>query len=153
MEKSLENSEKKKKAKQPNRPSSAQPGRAPTRPRRLTGGRHLLAAVSASRASPLPLSAQWGQLVGASCPPRTPLFPLCLAGTFYQTPSRCPACPFSLSALWAFPVNSALPTPAVDQRACTRARHQDPQPHRSAHAPAPFEPPPVPALTPPPHFT
>jgi hypothetical protein len=66
-----------------------------------------------------------------------------------------PPHPFSLSlsAPWAFPVSSALLAPAVDQRARTRARRRDPRPRRSAHTPAPFEPPPMPALTPPPHFT
>jgi hypothetical protein len=102
MEKQLENLEKKKKAKQPSQAA---------RPRSLTGGRHLPAAVSAPRAFPLPLSAQWGQLVGDSCfPPHMPLFPLCLAGPFCQTPSRCPARPFSLS-LRRGPSLSAPPSP------------------------------------------
>jgi hypothetical protein len=65
---------------------------------------------------PLPLSVQWGQLVGASCfPLRAPLFPLCLGGPFCQALSRCPSRPFSLSLCvsWAFPISSALPAPAV----------------------------------------
>jgi hypothetical protein len=155
MEKQLENPEKKKKAKQPSRPNSAQPGRAPASPRRLTGGHHLSAAVSAPARSPLSLSAEWGQLVGASCfPLLAPLFPLCLAGPFCQALSRCPARPFSLSALWASPVSSTVPTPAVDQRARTRSRRRDPRPRRPPTRPSSFlSPPLVPALTPPPHFT
>jgi hypothetical protein len=87
--------------------------------------------------------------VGPTCrrqllPPRAPLFPLCPTGPFYQTPSRCPVCPFSLSTPWASPVSSALPAPAVDQRARTRARRRDPRPRHSAHAPAPFDPRPCP---------
>jgi hypothetical protein len=45
MEKKLENPEKKKRIKQPSRPKSAQPGHTPVRPRRLTGGPRLSAAV------------------------------------------------------------------------------------------------------------
>jgi hypothetical protein len=50
----------------------------------------------------------------------------------------------SLSAPWAFPISSALPAPAADQRAHTRARRRDPRPCRSAHAPTLFEPRPCP---------
>jgi hypothetical protein len=45
MEKQIEIPGKMKKPKQPSRPSSAQPGRVPACPRRLTGGFHLSAAV------------------------------------------------------------------------------------------------------------
>jgi hypothetical protein len=38
--------------------------------------------------------------------------------------SRCPTRPFSLSASWASPVSSALLSPAVDERARTRARRR-----------------------------
>jgi hypothetical protein len=55
MEKQLENLEKKKKAKQPSLPSSAQPGRASTCPRCLTGGIHLLVTTS-SPVRPLSLA-------------------------------------------------------------------------------------------------
>jgi hypothetical protein len=50
----------------------------------------------------------------------------------------------SLSASWAFPVSSAIPAPAVDQRARTRSHRRDPRPRRFAHALAPFEPRPCP---------
>jgi hypothetical protein len=45
MEKELENLEKKKRKKQPKPAQMAQPGRAPARPRRLTGGSRLSAAI------------------------------------------------------------------------------------------------------------
>jgi hypothetical protein len=68
MEKQLENPEKKKKAKQPSRPSEA------ARPRHLIGGCHLSAAVSAATLPPPSLCP-----VGPTCrrklysPPRAPL--------------------------------------------------------------------------------
>jgi hypothetical protein len=152
METQLENLEKKKKAKQPSRPSSAQPGRMPARPCRLTGGRHLFAAGSASHVSPS-LSLPSG--ANLSAPVASPLLPSSLSASWARSARRravAPRAP-SLSAPWAFPVSSALPASAMDQRARTHAHRRDPRPRRSAHAPAPFEPPPVPALTPPPHFT
>jgi hypothetical protein len=72
MEMQLENLEKKKKAKQPNRPSSAQPGCVPARPCRLTGGRHLFAMVSAPHVSPslsLPSGANLSAPVASPCSP------------------------------------------------------------------------------------
>jgi hypothetical protein len=106
MEKQLENPEKKKKAKQLSRPSSAQPGRAPALPDRWAP---LVSSGFCSVHFPLPLSAQWGQLVGASCFPPALVFPLYLAGPFCQTLSRCPAHP-SLS-LCRGPSLSAPPSP------------------------------------------
>jgi hypothetical protein len=64
MEKEFENPEKKKRIKQPSRPKSTQPGRAPAPPDRWTppvSGRSPL-----PRALPLSLSARWGRPVGAS---------------------------------------------------------------------------------------
>jgi hypothetical protein len=62
--------------------------------------------------------------------PSAPLLPLCLAGPFCQALSRCPMRPLSpsLSVSWAFPVSSALPSPAVDQRVRTRARRRNSRP-------------------------
>jgi hypothetical protein len=151
MEKQLENPEKKKKAKQPSRPSSAQRARAPAPPDRwappVSGG-FCPACFPPPSLCP----------VGPTCrrqlfsPPRAPL-PSPSRGAALPDAEPLPRAPFSLSAPWAFPVNSAVPAPAVDQRARTRVSRRDPRPRRSAHAPAPFEPPPVPPLTPLPHFT
>jgi hypothetical protein len=75
-----------------------------------------------------------------------PLFPLCLVGPLCEAPSRYPRAPvlslsLSLSAPWACAISSALPTPAVDQRARTCARRRNPRPRRPPHAPPPlFEP-------------
>jgi hypothetical protein len=111
MEKQLENLEKKKKAKQPSRPSSAQPGRVPARPRRLTGGIHLSASTSSpappSLSRPLPSGARLSVPVS---PARTPLSSLCLAGPACQSPSHCPTRPFSLS-LCRGPSLSVPPSP------------------------------------------
>jgi hypothetical protein len=78
MEKQLENLGKKKKAKQP---SSAQPGRAPARPRRLTSGIHLSAATPSPALSSL----------SRSLP----------SGAKLSVPVSSLALPSSLSALWA----------------------------------------------------
>jgi hypothetical protein len=71
MEKELGNPEKKKRIKQPSRPKSAQPGRAPAPPDRRTppvSGRSPL-----PRALSLSLSARWAQPVGAGfLHPRAP---------------------------------------------------------------------------------
>jgi hypothetical protein len=113
MEKQLENPEKKKKAKQP---SSAQLGparpraRVPARPRRLTGGRHLLAAVSAPTRPPPSLCP-----VGPTCrrqlfsPPRAPLPSLSRRPVLLGA-EPLPACPFFLS-LRRGPPLSAPPSP------------------------------------------
>jgi hypothetical protein len=96
MEKQFENPEKKKKAKQPSRPSSAQPGRAPARPPSDRWEPTVSGGFCPARFPPPSLCLVrptcWHQLL----PPRA-LFPLRLAGPFCQTPSRCPTRPFSLS--------------------------------------------------------
>jgi hypothetical protein len=143
MEKELENSKKKKRRKQPKPAQSAQPGRAPARPHRLTGGPRLSAAVvpracppslarcpvgpacqrqfSLTRALPASLAAQWGQPVGASFLPRTLPLSLCLAGPVRQSSSRCPARPFLLS-LRRGPYLSVPPPPRSPWTgACTLA--------------------------------
>jgi hypothetical protein len=101
MEKELENPEKKKRIKQPSRPKSAQPGHAPARPRRLTGGPRLSAAVL-SRARPPslarcpvgpicrrhfssprapPLSVSRARIASRrAVAPRAPFFSLCIVG-------------------------------------------------------------------------
>jgi hypothetical protein len=67
-----------------------------------------------------------------------------------QSPSRCPAHPFSsLSAPWACPVSSAPSALAVDRRMRTRARRRISRPRRPPTRPAPFlEPRQCPAHTP-----
>jgi hypothetical protein len=130
---------------QPSRPNLAQPGRALARPRRLTGGIHLsTAASSPARSLSLLISLPGGANLSVLVVfPSTPLFPLCLAGPFCQALSRCPTCPLSLSlsAPWAFPISSALPTPTVDQRVCTHARRRNSWPRRPPTRPSSlFEP-------------
>jgi hypothetical protein len=98
MDKELENPEKKKRIKQPSRPKSAQPGRAPVHPRRLTGGPRLSAAVPLSRSRSLSRSLPAG--ANLSVPvffTRALPLSLCLAGSDHQSLSRCPVRPFLLS--------------------------------------------------------
>jgi hypothetical protein len=103
MEKQLENPEKKKKAKQPSHPSSAQPGRAPAPHDRwdpldsgnflsrapslscpLPRGARLSAPVS-SPARPSPLSASRAQFASRrAVAPRAPSLSLCAVGLPYQ---------------------------------------------------------------------
>jgi hypothetical protein len=90
MEKELENSEKKERRKHPSRPTK--PSQA-TRPRRLTGGSRLSAAVL-PRVRPPSLARC---LVGPICRCQFPS----PARSDRQSPSRCPTCPFPLSAPWA----------------------------------------------------
>jgi hypothetical protein len=131
MEKQLGNSGKRKKTKQPSRPSSAQPGRAPVRLHRLTGGRHLSAKVSAPARS-LPPSLY---LVGPGCRcrflrPHAPLPSLPCGPALPGVDPLPRALALSLAAPWASYVSFAFPVPAVDQRTRTRARRQDPRPRR-----------------------
>jgi hypothetical protein len=78
MEKQLENLEKKKKAKQPSRPSSAQPGRAPAPPKR------------------------WDPPVSGNSHSRVPSLSRSLpSGARLSAPVSSPARPSSLSASWA----------------------------------------------------
>jgi hypothetical protein len=132
MEKELENSEKKKRRKQPKPAQSAQAGHAPAHPRRLTGGPRLSAPslprslpsgaslsapVSFTRALSLSLSRGPGPPVVDPLP-RTPLSPL--------------------SAPWTLPVSSDPSALAVDRRVRTRARRQISRPRRPPTRPAPF---------------
>jgi hypothetical protein len=74
---------------------------------------------------------------------------LCLAGPDRQSPSRCPAPPFLLSAPWNCPISFAPSALAVDQRVRTRARRRISWPRRLPTRPAPFlEPRQCPAHTP-----
>jgi hypothetical protein len=137
MEKELENSEKKKRIRQPSRPKSAQPGRAPTLSDRRTppvndsspsrapslshslpSGADLSAPVFLpARSLSLPLSHRPGSPVAESLP-RAPLS--------------------SLSASWACPVSSAPSALAVDRRVRTRAHRRISRPRRPPMRPAPF---------------
>jgi hypothetical protein len=138
MEKELENPEKKKRIKQPSRHKSAQPGRAPARPRRLTGGPHLSAAVlPRARPSSLALCP-----LGPTCRRRfsSPAHSLSLSrgpGSLVAEPL--PRAPLSsLSSPWACPVSSAPSALAVDRRMRTRARRRISRPRRPPTRPAPF---------------
>jgi hypothetical protein len=135
MEKELENSEKKKRRKQPKPAQSAQPGRASAPP---------VSGSSPSRALPLSLTAQWVDLLAPVSFTRA--LSLCLAGLDRQSLSRCHACPFLLS-LHRGPALSVLPPPR--SRVRTHARYRISQPRRPPTHPAPFiEPRQCPAHTP-----
>jgi hypothetical protein len=150
MEKQIEIPGKKKKPKQPSRPSSAQPGHAPTLPDRWVPP---ISSGSLPRMLSLPLSTQWDQVVGASClRPRAPLH-LCLTASPHQCAEPLPPRARSLSlrrgtALSALP----SPRPVVDQNARTRARTPRSSATWPAHAPSSFLSTVVPALAPLPHF-
>jgi hypothetical protein len=135
---------------QPSRPNSAQPGHAPARSRRLTGGPRLSAATLSPARSPSLAHCP----VGPTCRrqllrPRVSLLSLCLVGPVRQALSCCPARPLFLSAMWACPVRSAPPALAVDQRVHTRARRRVSWPRRPPTRPTPFlEPRQCPVLAP-----
>jgi hypothetical protein len=141
MEKELENPEKKKRIKQPSQPKSTQPGRAPARPHRLTGGPCLSAVdpLSPARSLSLSLSTQWGRPVDASfLHPRAPSLSLS-RGPGSPVAEPLPRAPLSsLSVSWACPVSSAPSALAVDRRVRTRARHRVSRPRRPPTRPAPF---------------
>jgi hypothetical protein len=94
----------------PNWPSPAQQGRK--RPRRLTGGLHLSAAVSFPRALSLPLSLPLPSGTGVSAPvalDHAPPFCLCLAGPSCQRDESFSLTrPLPLATSWGHPVSSAL---------------------------------------------
>jgi hypothetical protein len=96
--------------------SGSSPSRAPSLSRSLPSGADLSAPVFLPRA-----------------------LSLCLTGPDRQSPSCCPAHPFSsLSAPLACPVSSAPSTLAVDRRVRTRARHRISRPRCPPTRPAPF---------------
>jgi hypothetical protein len=143
MEKELENSEKKKRRKQPKPAQSAQPGRAPAPSDRRTPP---VSGNSPSRAPSLPRSLPSG--ASLSAPVFFPALPLSLSrgpGPLVAEPlPRTLLSP--LSAPWTLPVSSAL---AVDRRVRTRACHRISRPRRPPTRPAPFlEPRQCPAHTP-----
>jgi hypothetical protein len=118
---------------------SAQPGRAPARPHRLTGGSRLSAAVL-PRARPPSLSRC---PVGPTCRrqflhPRAPFLSLSRRpGLPVVEPlPRTPLSP--LSAPWTLPVSSAPSALAVDRRVRTRARYRISWPRRPSTCLAPF---------------
>jgi hypothetical protein len=137
MEKQLGNSGQRKKPFWPKLAHQAQP-HAPTRLPPLTGGLRLSAAdcpALSSLSRSLPSGAE------LSAPVSSPVRPLpsLPRGPAIPDAEPLPHAPFlSLSAPWASPVSSALPAPAVDQSARTRACRRYPRPHHSAHAPALF---------------
>jgi hypothetical protein len=137
MEKELKNSKKKERVKQPSRPKSAQPGRAPALSDRRTppvSGSSPSRAPSLSRS--LPSGVDLSALVFLPC---TRSLSLSLAGPDRQSPSCCPAHPFSsLSAPWACPVSSAPSALAVDRRVRTRACRRISRPRHPPTCPAPF---------------
>jgi hypothetical protein len=143
MEKQLENPGKKRQSSpaSPTRPARPH-ARAPTSPDRwdppVSGNSLPRTLLSLS----LSLAARWGQVVGAGFFARAHLFSLCFAGPFCQSPSRCPrALALPLAVLWASPVSSAHPAPALDQR----ARRQNPRPRCPPMRPSSlFEPDPRP---------
>jgi hypothetical protein len=110
MEKELGNSEKKKRIKQPSRPKSAQPGRAPACPRRLTGGPRQSATVIPRARPPSLARCPVGSISRRQfpSPARSLSLSLCLAGLDRQSPSHCPARPFLLP-LRRGPALSVLP--------------------------------------------
>jgi hypothetical protein len=146
MEKELENSEKKKRGKQPKPAQSAQPGRAPaSSDRRIPP----ISGSSPSRAPSLPHSLCSGASLSApvSFPVRS--LSLCLAGPVRQSPSRCPARPFLLS-LRRGPYLSVLPLPHLSWTGvCALAHVAGFLGHDAPTRPAPFiEPRQCPAHTP-----
>jgi hypothetical protein len=140
MDKQIEILGKKKKPKQPSRPSSAQPGRAPARPCRLTGGFHLLAAVPSPARSLSPSL----YLVGPGCrcqlpPPVCPSPPLPCGPASSVRRTVTPARPLSL-LLRRGTALSALPSPCpswTSTRALAHAR-RDPWPRRPPTNPSSF---------------
>jgi hypothetical protein len=137
MEKELENQEKKKRIKQPSRPNSAQPGRAPAPPDRRT--------PSVSGSSPLSRAPSLSCSLPSGADLSGPVFctralPLSLSrGPGPPVAEPLPRAPFSsLSAPWACPVSSAPSALAVDRRVRTRARRRISRQRRSPMRPAPF---------------
>jgi hypothetical protein len=111
MEKKLENLEKKKRIKQPSWPKSAQPGRAPARLRRLTGGPRLSAAVLPRARPPSLARCPVGQSVDASfSPPHA--FSLSLSrGPGSPVAETLPRAPISSLSLRCGPALSVPPPP------------------------------------------
>jgi hypothetical protein len=151
MEKELENPEKKKKRKQPCRPTK--PSQA-ARPRRLTGGPCLSATVLPRVHPPLSLTAQWDRSVGTSfLHPRAPSLSVSRARITSRRAVAPRAPVFSLYAV-------GLPCqfcPLRVRRGPARA-HSRTSPNFSATTPAHspsslLRAPPVPRAHPSPHFT
>jgi hypothetical protein len=135
MEKELENPEKKKRIKQPSWPKSASKA---TRPRRLTGGPRLSAAVLPRVRAPSLARCPVGPIY--RCQFSSPALSLSMSrGPGSPVAELLPRAPFSsLFAPWVCPVSSAPSALAVEQRVCTRARHRISRPRRPPTRPAPF---------------
>jgi hypothetical protein len=121
MEKQLENPEKKKKPKQPKPAHPAQRGHAPARPCRLTGERHLSAAVSSPTRSLSPSLCP----VGPGCRRQFPLLtrPSSLSALRARFARRRVVAPHTRSlslAARGTPISSAFPAPRRG-RACALA--------------------------------
>jgi hypothetical protein len=146
MEKELENSKKRKRRKQP------KPAQSTARPRRLTSGLRLSAAVL-PRVRP-PSLARYP--VGPICRRQFPSPALSLSLSLFVSWARiasrrviAPHAPFSSLCAWTLPISSAPSALAVDRRVRTRARQRISRPRRPPMRPAPFiEPRQCPAHTP-----
>jgi hypothetical protein len=135
MEKELENSEKKKRRKQPKPAQSAQLGRAPAPSDRQTPP---VSGSSPSRAPSLPRSLPCGASLSAPVffPVRSLSLPRGPSPLVAESLPRMPLSP--LSALWTLPVSSAPSVPAVDRRVRTHARRRISWPRRPPTRPTPF---------------
>jgi hypothetical protein len=119
------------------------------RPRRLTGGPRLSAAVLPRARPPSLARCPVGPTCRRQFPSPVRSLSLSRGPGSPVTESLPPCVPFSLSASWAYLVSSVFPAPAVDRRVRTRARRQVSRSRRSPTRPAPFlEPRPCPAHTP-----
>jgi hypothetical protein len=150
MEKELENPEKKEKRKQPSGPTK--PSQA-VRPRGLTGGPRLSAAVLPFARALSLARCPVGPICQRKFPSLARSLSLCLAGLDRQSPSRCPACPFFLSLRRGL----ALSVPPLHARRGPVRAHSrtslDFSATMPAHAPnSLLRAPPVPRAHPSPHF-
>jgi hypothetical protein len=135
MEKKLENSEEKKRRKQPKPAQSAQPGH---RPRRLTRGPRLSAA-NLRRAHPpylarCPVGPDYRRQFSS---PRAPSLSVSRARSASRR-AVAPHAPFSSLCVVGLPVSSAPSALFVDRRVLTHARRRISRPRRPPTRPAPF---------------
>jgi hypothetical protein len=139
---------------QPSRPNSAQPGRAPMRPRRLIGGPRLSATALSPAHSPSLARCPVGPTCRRQFLHLRALLSLCLAGPVRQLPSRCPACPLFFLCAVGLPCQLHPPLP----RRGPVSAHSRMLPGFLAttptHAPnSLLRAPPAPRTRPSPHFT
>jgi hypothetical protein len=142
------NPEKKKKGKQPSRPTK--PSQA-AHPRRLTGGPRLSAAILPRARPPSLARGPVGPICRRQFLSPTHSVSLCLAGPDRQPPSHCPTHPFLLS-LRRGPYLSVLPPSALAMDRHVRTSSDLPA-TTPAHVPSSLlRAPPVPRAHPSPHF-